>query len=421
MRSSIQQMIYGETGKDNASGYQVLMAYLFFIPFCMPIVNPMFFNKVIYLYALIPLIDLVFIRNTIRHTGLLDWAVLSLILIAGLLSMDAIAMAKLIVLIMAIAYMSYLWQRGLFYIFYWIILLTVIVSIIQYAAAIVGPEWAKLVGPRKIYSLIWGMELRGNTNFYATNFTGGFLMRVSGMSLEAGFYSALISTSIMMYLLDHRVVRTRLVMGLLILGYLLSLSKIGFSLLLVMLIFPFRRIVNRIPAPIALISAIGLMFLVIGAVYDVLPEIAHLPTFAHRTLGYVLLWDLSTEAFFLGADPQALVDLVRTLISGFVADFLEGQRNLFTGIPLIIAENGIIFAFALLMALIVKGSDAVRAVFYLLVTFSVNPMTSDSFVIAATFLLISTGFSEQHAPSAKAHVVQSVQRPPKGAIAQVPI
>src|SRR6185312_4670019 len=96
-----------------------------------------------------------------------------------------------------------------------------------------------------------------------TNYYSVFaLTRVGGLSREGGFFATLILNCILIYWIDHRErgYTSKPVRAMLVVGFILSLSKMSLVLIPAMLVIKYRRWVDRIPfAVIPVIFSIPLM------------------------------------------------------------------------------------------------------------------------------------------------------------------
>jgi hypothetical protein len=388
-----------EYQRGTARLFSHISAVLFFAFISAPILSPGIDKGALYLYWLIPLIDLSFLRRFFGRLSKRLTLVVAVMLSGAAISMHFTFLAKFGVLLLVLAYLGYLRKLNLFHYFYLWIILVILFGTIQYTLVMVDPAVGTLLGPESIGPLIWGDLARGNTNFHATNFTGGLLPRVSGLSLESGFFNALVSVSILLYLSDNQTrFKSKWLLAILAIGFLISLSKIGIGFIgAALLLLPFRRVLNFVSGAFVVLTFTLLLTVILTILYtrDV-AFIVDSATIVHRTNGYYLLAYIPITEYMLPMDRSQLLDIQAEILRPGPFSHIMDLRDSVTGIPYAIFEFGLIGFLGLIVGMMWLRTQGFNVLMYLIVTFSVTPLTSDSFVVLATFY-ITDGAYRRHA------------------------
>ncbi len=372
--------------------YAHALALVFCILFCAPIVSPKVGDYTIYLFWLIPLVDVGFVRHiSVRLSKKVVIAVC--IGVSGaLLSGNLIAAAKVLTMVTLLAYLGYLRRVRLFHYLFLALLLAVMVATVQYVIFFGDPALARALGPEAISAAIWGELGKGNTNFYATEFTGRTLHRVSGLSAESGFFNALVVAALLIYVTDRDASPKAIWMvSTLLIGVFVSLSKIGLGFLFfAVLLYPMRRVLRSLNGALVLVAIVIALSVLFSLAYlGNFHAFATSETWIHRTNGYFVIWQLDLGDILFGTTRDELLSRQAYLIPG--VDLSRFQYPV-TGLPRVIAELGLLGLVAMLGAVFFVRASGFKAILYVLLTFSVSPLTSDSFAVLAAMYLTSRDF-----------------------------
>lgn len=375
--------------------YRHLTAFLFFATLCAPILAPIIGGRSVYPYWFVPLLDVDFLRHLLSHLSKRVAVTISLTVSGALIAASPIIVAKVLILVLLLAYLAYLRRVQLFHYFYLCMAGVVFFAVIQYAALLLDPSLAKMLGPENIGSMLWGGAAKGNTNFYATAFTGGLLPRVSGLSGESGFFNALITVALLLYLSDsERKRRSNWFIAILAVGFFVSISKIGLGVAAAtVMLLPFRRALNLASGTFVVIVFTISMTLLFTFFYSIdFRPVVDDQSVVHRTNGYYLLSQVSVLDLIMPMDRDELLRFQAELLEPGIFTTILKFRDSVTGIPYLIIELGLIGFLGCLMALLLAGTAGFNAMLFLLATFNVTPLTSDSFVVLATFYLVHRAY-----------------------------
>lgn len=362
--------------------YKKICAHLFFIFFTCIIFSPYLKGKTIYLYGIIPFFDFFYLkwvgREKINRRLLTAWVGLIIILI---LYGDFEFIVRIFFIISTLYYLFYLKSIKLFSIFYNYIFLNIFIGILQFIFMYINPKIAYFLGPKNLSKTFLGSFAGpANTNFYSI----GLLKRASGLSREVGFFASLMVITIILYIEDKDAKKDKWKSILLIIGFIISMSKMSFLLFVYFAIKKMKKYLNKIPMIITI--SIVIVFLIVFSKYLFQKDffIPKHDTWNHRLGGYfiILKYNLHQLIFPLKTINEILNDYPKLL-------FLNQLSRLktFTSISEIILHHGIIIFFSgtlLLKKLKLKTSDFLLLT---LLTFNTGYITVTSYVILIYFYI----------------------------------
>lgn len=362
-----------------------ILPNLFFFFLAAPILSPYISGMTVYVYAFIPFLDFRF--YTWCKKSFTNDHVIKFILIVNLCfltTLDIKLLVKISMLSITVLYCFYCYSSCLFYLYRWVVF-NVVVAVLQFIAIFIDPELAMLIGPTNISAMFLG-DYAGPTltNFYAIS----YLPRVSGLSREGGFFAAFLG--IVFYLLIHderlNYKNKKIMVFFVLIGVIISLSKMTFVLLLAPVFIFFRSLINRIGilgsfflVIVVLTTFSSLVFNLDNTFYDISNE-----TIIHRFSGYGLLLNADLGDFFWGT---TLVDLMAKVgpKMGFVYKSFLSSGYGFCGLPALYLGYGVMFFMVFILAFKVFKLKPFTIPLLVLFTVNVDPVTSTGFVVLSWF------------------------------------
>ena len=303
---------------------------LFFISFVFSVVNLSIGGTSVYFYMFIPFFDFRYIiwvcKGIKLQKVLFPFTLLVFFMVINFINTQSlIEFIKPIILMFSVGYCVYLYNHRYagFKWLYIFVSISVLFSCLQFFLSSVGV--GEFLEPTKIANFIWG----GYAIQARSGFDDGFLFpyRVSGLSKEPGFFSSLLLSCFVLYMVDKKL-ESKLFVMLLFLGLVLSLSKITIAFaILVPMVFVFNRYVCSLDRVNIIFG--GFLYVVSAAIcvnyiysltgfIDITyatPYFAE--TYLHRSIGfYILGFPLDENvlnSILIGGATQNL----RLLISSF--------------------------------------------------------------------------------------------------------
>jgi len=363
---------------------EVILSNVFYLLFCGQILSPAVGNVTIYLENLVALANPFFLSWLIARYNNAQALLMALLLVTfSVATGDAVLVFKLVAFFISIAYIMYTYERQMFYLFRYVAL-SAILAILQFSLIFVDPGLAYNVGPTSISTALWGKYATGTfTNFY-TIFA---FARVSGLSREGGFLATLVLNCIIIYVVDPSLARykSRWILTLLIVAFVLSFSKMSLLLIPALLVFKFRRWIDRIPLPV--IPVVVTLFLIrfwagyVGFLTD-----DDNGTYLQRFGGYVALADLDTHQLLFGIDHlgQAHSYVAQAALSMPYENF-----DYFAGFAGYILGHGLIVTALTVAMLWLLGVSSAGFLMLLVLTMNVDITTNQNFVTLTYFMIFT--------------------------------
>lgn len=362
--------------------YRKICAHLFFLFFTCIIFSPYIKGKTIYLYGIIPFFDFFYLRWIVKQKFnkelLMIWFVFIITLIVY---RDFEFVIRIFFIIYVLYYLFYLKLTKLFSIFYKYIFLNIFVGMLQFVYIYINPKIAYLLGPENLAKTFLG-SFAGptNTNFYSI----GLLKRASGLSREVGFFASLMVITIMLYIEDKDVKKDKWKSILLIIGFIISMSKMSPLLFIYFAIKKIKKYLNKIPLIITI--SIVIIFLIIFSKY-LFEKGFFIPrheTWNHRLGGYFII--LKYNLYHLIFPLKTISEILNNYPNLLFLKELTWLKT-FTSISEIILHYGIIIFFTgilLLRKLKLETSDFLLLT---LLTFNTGYITVTSYVILIYFYI----------------------------------
>lgn len=367
-----------------------IVPLLFYFLFTSTILSPLYSNTAIWLFVFIPLFDLNFIRS-LRYINKKTFQVLCVFFLLFIMSFDYLLLLKLICIVIVVSYLIYTYENKQFYL-YFFVSTNIVIGLIQYLLFTFFD--IKFLDPAVIGEFLYGdfAMTTGNT------FAPGFLLdlRISGLNREPGFFSSLIISALVIIFFDNIDRGKKILYYLLFfLGLIITFSKVTLVFLIVLpIIYISRRILDAFGTVFIGLISVFVISLIVNYFYYKTNIQLH-PTLIyeggsiyHRTIGYYVISDLSLDDLLFGAarDIESLANKLPYIKN---SEWWGYDRLLFdnSGLSFIIINFGLlsfILMLFLLKRLNVKGS---MLFIFIILTISVNPLTTTSFVMLSYFIL----------------------------------
>ena len=378
--------------KTNKLVYISFIFSIFAFLFVSPILSPSINGNTLYLNFFVPFFDTYFLcyilgrarRIRVKVYGM--FAFLAFVTIT-IFHVNIMLIMRISVIFLSIAYLQYIYQRIGFRRLYAAFNINIIIAILQFTLYFVNRRMAYLLGPNNISRVIWGsFATETNTNFYPLF----YLPRTCGLSREAGFFAALLSIIVLIYITDSKIRKTRGQKFLFLIAYAVSLSKMSFLLVVMLVILRYSKFIDKIPVAFAVI-----MFTVCsGICVNILNKNGFMSpmyeSFAHRLWGYgVVLSHLNFKEFLFG-NSLGVEELNVAALNAFPIHeylFTRGFTN-FCGLPSMIIYTGYLGLLSFVTFLKSLGVKSAYFLILLVSTFDVDLMTTTSFVMLAYWFTI---------------------------------
>jgi len=373
-----------------------LLPNIFFLLLLVPILSPRVSGVSLYLFVLIPLIDLKFLAN-IRFSLREIYLLVGTILLA-LISKDFFLIVKLVGLAFTIGYIAYLHKEkcDTYVPIYFYIL--VLVAFVQFLGVVYLGD--PLINNANISKALYGdYALQFGNLVNKINYLGlGY--RVSGLSTEPAFFSSLL---ISVYLYIRIILKKKDFSDVFILALGLSLcfsratiiTLIGLSFLYI-----FKPWLERHGAAFVLMIFLIIAIYFVTYLYE-FEMVMSSGSIVHRTIGYFVLGevqniDVADIVFGLGqTGGYNYVGSIPEINYSPMAE--DMKKNLFdnSGVTEIILQYGLLGFLFFLSVLRLYRIDGFKIMILVVLTINVSVLTSTSFVIIAWLVVILGNFNEK--------------------------
>lgn len=371
----------------NESLYLIILRTLIAISFIATPLNPSIGGMTLYLWIPLVLLDYNFLFSFKKISvkillGYFIWCVCCLIISR----LDLVVKSS--VLFLGVMYLCMVKKEILNKIFI-MMNISILWCIAQFILYQISPSLSVIIGPNNIARTVWGGFA---TETYTNQYVVALFPRMSGLSREAGFFVSLLS---IVFILRLRNKNINLRMSLLFfLGFLFSISKSSFAIVMFFIIKPFRRIINTIP------SIYMLLFVVAAYYFIALYLNVSNPHFfldngsaAQRFSAAYFLSQLDFKEIILGCNISD-VPCFNSDIP--LLNFLMGYSwypNM--GIPGLLLEMGVFGVIGIVVLLFVLKLDSFDIIILALFTSTVTLFTVDSFIILTYYYIVSNHASAQ--------------------------
>lgn len=372
------------------SFFQKLLSILFFLTFTSIILNPAIHGgrTTIYLYLLIPFLDLKFLKyiREALNKGNIQILVL-FILIASTLNVQVL---KLFFIFYSMSYLIYTYKLGIFYL-HEFMLFNILFATLQFTFMVMGLKYfAVAIGPQNIANMLYGSyATESNTAFYTI-----FLFpRVSGLSREPGFFAALLQVCFFLLIIDKKNFinknKYKIFFAFYAWGLFISFSKSTYALFIVMVLYFMRDKFKKIPAVFTFIIFTSCM-IIIASYMDSINFLATNKTWAHRFGGFYALTQVNIMDILNGLNPQDNFDKYASSLDFASAIYGQSSTNglQYCGIGHLLINIGLLPTLILLSLISIFSIDSFYLLTLILFTIDADFFAITSFAVIAYFILI---------------------------------
>lgn len=358
-----------------------IFSNLFALSLAAPILSPYADGVTLYLYVIIPLIDPEFYGWIWKKYFATDLSIT--IFLSCLLAIVSSPKwgIQILCMILVIQYALYLIENNNFPLMRYINI-SIFFAVAQLTGTLFLPNINQYIGPTGISHMIWGsLSTITNQNFYAISID--ILPRVSGLSREAGFLASLLVTSLLFYMSNYNKHNLWQIAWIL-LGLFISFSKISFSLLIIALIWPLRKVINKIPIPLTLLSFFIISALVSEELYN-LNILASQQTFMDRFNGYRIPFEISLYNLIFGMKFNYFRHHYSFLP---LSQYYINLVHMGNGISFSVLYFGLAITIIFVFMLYFLKIRSFPLIGLLIATFDVTPATLDSMVVVAWLYVV---------------------------------
>lgn len=381
-----------------AGPFEKGVAILFYFLFTCTIFSPLVSGFALWLFVFVPFLSRGYLLEARYVRKNVFISLMFAVCLSSLFFMPVVTL-KILFSYICVTYVIYTIKKGLFFYMHLFSMLNVIVCFIQYLVlTYFGME---VLDPAKIGSFVYGSFALTTGDTFAPGFL--FSYRVSGLNREPGFMSSLfLAGLIMLFYLTKKGSQYRrshhyILLGAYLLGLALTFSKVTLALACALpLAHLFRGWVRRLGPDLVTVLFLLVMCFAVTVFYN-FSQLQHYPqdfyhglSIYHRTIGYYVLADLEFMDLMLGIGND-VSGLAKELVYIKNSEWWGYDRLIFdnSGLSQLVISFGVIIIMPFLFFLRACGVDGYRWLVFLLMTVSVNPLTSTSFVILSLVLAFS--------------------------------
>lgn len=347
-------------------------------------INPYYGGLTVYLWIFLVFLDIDFVgrlrKVNIKYLLIaFSWITLAFFELHFSLAL------KLIVLFIGISYLC-LMDEEIFPKLRIAFIISCIFCMIQFCLYFINPVYSASIAGENIGKFIWGEALA--TPAYVNQYVVFLFPRMAGLSREAGFFASLLVIMVLIILSRKKIKYKEAIFY--ILAYVFSLSKVSLSGFLLLLIFPFRKFVDKIPMFISiLVSILFFMYLAYSLNIGENNYVYNNESMAHRLSSSYIVPKLNDKEFFIGCGEsitKCVVNPDNQLIRYFSIDGGLEPNTGINGIWVIFGFLGVVLFLFTIYLLNFKSFDLIVM---LLVMSTVTFMTMDNFVILTYYYLLT--------------------------------
>jgi hypothetical protein len=373
-----------------------VLRFIYVVSFAITLVNPAISGRTVYLYLLLPLLDIEFVAKMLQFKATRNRVVsfYAVMLLLMLSLHDLVFTIKYSLVIYQVVYLLFLSKKNLAHYLFITLIAHIIFALLQMGLFFFRPDMLQYVTPGYLASLIWG---EGYATATFANFGFEFLLpRFSGLYRESAFFASYLMGLFLFFLTEKNFKYRTAAMVLIFIGILLSFSKISAALLIIIALNHFRKYLNKIPLSVSCLGYLVIFHFISLFAFDKIfntyayDSIGTNISIMHRLLSYYGLQHFDVWNLFFGAGDytvmptavRGIVDTLYTEISGLT------DASLFCGLAGILYKGGILGLTMFVLYLMYLGVKTSPFLILLFLTFSVTPDTLQSFVILGWYFVL---------------------------------
>ncbi|MBF7692804.1 hypothetical protein [Acinetobacter pollinis] len=247
-----------------------------------------------------------------------------------------------------------------------------------------NPAFSSSIAGSNLSTIIWGEKFA--TPGFVNQYEVLFLPRMGGLSREAGFFASLvIIMALIIYSREKTTLKEKILHSS---AYIFSLSKVSFTNLLIIFLFPLRKVINKVPVAISII-ALSLSFIFLSNYINMSDNHFALAneSVAHRLSSSYLIPRMKELDFIFGCiDIENCEYIVN---SNLISDLAINKLYALTGLNGIFVNFGLIGFILLVFSFWWLGLKSFDVVVLTLISATVGIYTIDNFVILTYYFLFT--------------------------------
>ncbi|MEQ1290546.1 hypothetical protein ABLT44_05400 [Acinetobacter johnsonii] len=256
--------------------------------------------------------------------------------------------------------------------------------IVQFVFYWINPTFSSSIAGSNLSATIWGEKLA--TPGYVNQYKVLFLPRMGGLSREAGFFASLvIIMALIIYTREKTNIKEKTIH---LSAYIFSLSKVSFSNLIIVILFPFRKLINKIPLALTFIF-ISLTFILVA--FFLKMDANHFGVYneslAHRFSSSFLIPKMGIQEFLIGCFDYSTCQVLNN--SNLINDLLDNQLYPNTGINGVFVDFGLLGFLLLIFSYWWLGLKSFDILILSVMTATVSVYTIDNFVILTYYFVFT--------------------------------
>jgi hypothetical protein len=373
-----------------------MLRFFYVMSFAITLINPAISGRTVYLYLLLPVLDLEFVSKILQFKAsryrVISFCAVTLLVMLSL--HDVVFTVKYSLLLFQVVYLLFISKKNLAQYLFITLIAHIVFAILQMGMFFLRPDLILYVSPGYLANLVWGEK-------YATatfaNFGFEFLLpRFSGLYRESAFFASYLMGLFIFFVTDKTFKFRRAAFVLISIGIVLSFSKISAAIIIIIMLNYFKKYINMVPLYISSIGYLVIFYLISIFAFEKIFNTYAYDTFGtnisimHRLLSYYGLQYFDVWNLFFGVGdysvmPAAVRDIVDTLYSeiGGLSDAF-----LFCGLAGILYKGGIVGLAMFVIYLMYMGVKTAPFLILLFLTFSVTLDTLQSFVILGWYYVL---------------------------------
>ncbi len=372
-----------------ARSYLAMIRFFYVLSFSIALVNPAISGRTVYLYLLLPVLDFEFVFK-ILHFKASRYRVVSFyaVLLLMMLSLhDMLFTIKYSLILLQVVYLLFISNKNLTQYLFITLIAHIMFALLQMWMFFLRPDLLHYVTPDYLASLIWGEKYALAT---FANFGFEYLLpRVSGLYRESGFFNSYLIALYLHFSSEKSYRLRKVAIALILVGLVLSFSKITITFVFIVILLQFKKYLNRIPLYVTSIFYLCVMHLTSLFIYKqiynnlVYDTSGKSDSFMLRFLSYYGLQFFDVKSFLLGPDSSLMTIPELSEIATILFNNIGGlsQEFLFCGLAAILYKGGILGLIFFMLFLTYLGIKSVPFLVLLFLSFSVTLETLQSFVI----------------------------------------
>lgn len=256
--------------------------------------------------------------------------------------------------------------------------------IIQFIFYWFNPVFSASIAGSNLSATIWGEKLA--TPGFVNQYELLFLPRMAGLSREAGFFASLvIIMALIIYCREKTTSKEKILH---ISAYIFSLSKVSFTNLVIILLFPMRKIIDKVPVAITIIF-LSLVFILLSTHIDMNNNhfaVAN-ESIAHRLSSSYLIPKMRDSNFIFGCSDITNCEYI--VNNNLISDLAQRELYASTGINGVFANFGLLGFLLFIFSFWWMRLKSFDFLILTLMTATVAVYTIDNFIILTYYFLFT--------------------------------